>query len=292
MVKIGDVCPLFFSPLEYAFGVSSDYLQKFHVSDSIHVQVFSTDGDTVAGTLNNLSAGSSSALTFSSYVHNDKVTMFYITLTGLAEAVYSVTINGHESEPFHVCASDELLERTSLISYSHKDNNSPFDNIFWIGEEQQIFQFRLEAGFKPAGFAPMVSNEQYRTQFQEIVEMFAIPYERYSLTIGDAIGLPYWLIRHINRILCLSHFAVNGTRFVRSESSVPEITQVMEDVQLFTATLLLEPANNEISGVGGQPEAASTTSVVGFSISNPTDGQMLQYSEDEAAFVNVTTVEV
>lgn len=291
MVKIGDVCPIFFSPIKYDYSAGSDYIQKFHSSDNIHIQVLATDGDTVSGTLNNLSSGTSSTLSFSTYTHNDSVTMHYKTLTGLDDAVYSVTINGRESEPFHVCSSSEILERTVLIEYSNKDNNSAFDNIFWVGSTQQTFNFRVEGGFKPSGYAPKVSNEQYRTQFQEIEELYAVPYDSYTMTIGDASGVPYWLVRHINRILCLSLFKVNGERFVRSDSSVPELSQVMEDVQLFTATMALEKGDSEIAGVGGQPESA-TSQTVAFAISDATDGQMLQYSEEDSAFVNVTTVEV
>lgn len=291
MVKIGDVCPLCFNPVKYHYGLESDYIQKFHTSDAIHIQVFATGGDTVSATLNNLSSGSSTSIPLTAYEHNETVTMLYATLTGLDDAVYSISVNEMESESFSVCSSDELLERTVLISYSNKDNNSVFDNIFWIDDQQQVFNFRIEGGFKPNGFAPKVDNEQYRTQFQEIEELFAVPYESYSMTIGDASGVPYWVIRHINRILCLSHFEVDGEKFVRSESSVPEMTQVLEDVQLFTATQILEKRENDVSGLGGQPENASSQAVA-FSITGAEDGQMLQYSESEGAFVNVTTVDV
>ena len=40
MVKVGDVCPLFFSPIKDKFGLDMDYIQKFHSSDKIHIQVF------------------------------------------------------------------------------------------------------------------------------------------------------------------------------------------------------------------------------------------------------------
>lgn len=78
--------------------------------------------------------------------------MHYAVITGLEDSVYSVTINGTTSEPFIVCSSDSLLEETTLIRYSHKDNNSAFDNIFWIDDRQQVFEFRVEAGFKPNGY--------------------------------------------------------------------------------------------------------------------------------------------
>lgn len=291
MIKIGDICPLFVNPLKDSFGVESCYMQHFYVTDKILLQFFSDEG-TVYVTLNNLSKNTTSSIGLYTYSHNDNVVMYYNTLSGLDDGVYSITFNDVESEPFCVTSSEEILSKTTLIRYSHKDNNSAFDNIFWIGEEQQVFEWRVEAGFKSSGYSAKLDNEQYRNQKQEIVELYAMPYDSYALTLGSAIGVPYWFVKHLNRILCVSMVEIGGKRFVRSDNGVPEMTQVMEDVPMFNATITLEPQKNEIAGVGGAPESASSASVVGFSINNPTDGQMLQYSEDDSAFVNVTTVGV
>lgn len=291
MIKIGDICPIFFPTIKDKYGVESDYIQHFYVTDTILIQVFSDEG-AVSIHLNNLSKGTSSVRVAYTYEHNDNVVMYYCILSNLEDGVYSVTIDGMESEPFCVTSSEEILNRTTLIRYSHKDNNSAFDNIFWLGDKQQYFEWRVEAGFKSSGYAPMLNNEQYRNQRQEIVELYAMPYDSYTLTLGSAIGVPYWFVRHLNRILCLSVVEIGGEDFVRSEGSVPEMTQVMEDSAMFTASVTLEPRKNDIAGMGGTPETASSSSVIGFSIDNPTDGQMLQYSEDESAFVNVTTVGV
>lgn len=293
MVKIGDVCPLFFNPIRDKFGIEMDYVQKFHSSDKIHVQVFSDgDSEAVSVTLNDLCKKTSSPITLLTYKQNDSVTMHYAVLTGLDDSTYSVTVNGNTSEEFDVCSSDTILEHTTLIRYSHKDNNSAFNNIFWIGDEQQVLEFRVEAGFKPGGYAPHVDNEQYRSQKQEIEELYSVPYDSYVLTIGGASGVPYWYAKHLNRILCLSMVEIEGIKYVRSESSVPELAQAIEGGQLFQISATLEPAKNDITGIGGMPEDASSSSVVGFLIDNPTDGQMLQYQAPKAAFVNVTTVEV
>lgn len=291
MVKIGDLCPLFFSPIKDKYGMESDYLQTFYTNDNILLQIFS---DTVVPTvyIYNLSSEGGAELIMQSYAHNDTVTMYYVNITGMSDGVYKVVVDGMESEPFCITTDHSILETTTLIRYSHKDNNSVFDNIFWIGETQQIFEWRVEAGFKSQGYAPHVDNEQYRNQFQEITELHSIPYDSFTLTLGSAQGVPYWFVRHFNRIMCLSSVEIEGKMWVRSDSSVPEMSQVMEDLPMFYATMLLEPVTNEVSGAGGISEAGTSSSVVGFSISNPTDGQMLQYSEDESAFVNVTTVGV
>jgi hypothetical protein len=292
MIKIGDVCPLFFNPIKDKFGIEIDYIQKFHSSDHIHLQVFSTEDETVSVILNNLSEDDSSPLSLSQYEHNNTVTMYYISITGLEDGIYTLTVGDLTSEPFIICSSDFVLEETALIRYSHKDNNSAFDNIFWIDEQQQVFEFRVEAGFKPNGYNAHVENEQYRNQMQEIENLYSIPYDSFVLTVGNSSGVPYWFAKHFNRILCLSMVEIDEVKYVRSEDSIPELSQVIEDGQLFQINVTLEPQENDIAGIGGTPESASSSSVVGFTIDNPQDGEMLQYDESKSSFVNVTTVGV
>ncbi|MFK1874976.1 hypothetical protein ACIXEI_15490 [Bacteroides fragilis] len=290
MIKIGDICPLFFSPVKDKYAIDVDYIQRFHTTDKILLQIFADDGEVASASLNDLIKGTSSNIQFQTYEVNASVMMYYVVFTSLPDSVYSITFERKESEPFEVCSDSNILEETALIRYSHKDNNSAFDNIFWIGDTQQVFEWRVEAGFKPAGYSAKIDNEQYRNQRQEIEELYAVPYDSYVLTIGNSCGVPYWFGRHLNRILCMSMFDVNGERYVRSENSVPEISQVMEDSQMFFVTIALEPQENSISGVGGAPEQASSASIVGFVVNNPKEGEMLKYKESEAAFINTSRI--
>lgn len=290
MIKIGDICPLFFSPVKDKYAIDVDYIQRFHTTDKILLQIFADDGEVASASLNDLIKGTSSNIQFQTYEVNASVMMYYVVFTSLPDSVYSITFERKESEPFEVCSDSNILEETALVRYSHKDNNSAFDNIFWIGDTQQVFEWRVEAGFKPAGYSAKIDNEQYRNQRQEIEELYAVPYDSYVLTIGNSCGVPYWFGRHLNRILCVSMFDVNGERYVRSENSVPEISQVMEDSQMFFVTIALEPQENSIAGVGGAPEQASSASIVGFVVNNPKEGEMLKYKESEAAFINTSRI--
>lgn len=290
MIKIGDICPLFFSPVKDKYAIDVDYIQRFHTTDKILLQIFADNGEVASASLNDLIKGTSSNIQFQTYEVNASVMMYYVVFTSLPDSVYSITFERKESEPFEVCSDSNILEETALIRYSHKDNNSAFDNIFWIGDTQQVFEWRVEAGFKPAGYSAKIDNEQYRNQRQEIEELYAVPYDSYVLTIGNSCGVPYWFGRHLNRILCVSMFDVNGERYVRSENSVPEISQVMEDSQMFFVTIALEPQENSIAGVGGAPEQASSASIVGFVVNNPKEGEMLKYKESEAAFINTSRI--
>lgn len=290
MVKIGDLCPLFFNPIKDNFGIECDYIQTFYTEDKILIQLFS-DGEPPIMLYNLTKDFAIEDLDIKQYVHNDNVTMYYFVITGLEDGVYMLSVDGEESEPFCVTSDDGILETTSLIRYSHKDNNSVFDNIFWVGDERQVFEWRVEAGFKSSGYSPKVDSEQYRNQFQEITQLYSMPYDSYTLTVGNAGGVPYWFVRHLNRLFCVSDVTINGEGWIRSEGSVPEMTQVLEGMPSYHATMLLEPRKNAVSGIGGVSEKGTSSSVVGFSIVNPTDGQMLQYKEDKSAFVNVTTIE-
>ena len=299
MIKIGDICPLFFDPIKNKFQQDVDYIQRFHANDSILIQIFSNDpSHTVRAYLHDLIAKVQTSIYLLEYEINDSTKMYYYNITGLSDSVYEIEVADASgdfrvlSEPFAVCSDSLLLEETSLISYSHKDNNSPFDNIFWIDDEQQIFNFRLEAGFKPAGYSPQVENEQFRNQKQEIIELYSIPYDTFSLTCGNASGIPYWFAQFINKILCVSDFKVNGRGYVRSGNSTPEISPISEDGQMFSMSIALEPVINDITGIGGIPGRASAINLVGFNVDNPKNGEMLQYDEAKVAFINTNKIEV
>ena len=298
MIKVADICPLFFDPVKDKFSKDIDYVQKFHSSDKILVQVLADDGETVNAILHDLPAGKAENVPFASYEVNERATMYYFVLKGLEDSIYDMALTfmkggkyeTHTSERFMVSSSIDLFMDTMLMKFSHKDNNSPFDNIFWIGDEQQVINLRLEAGFKPSGISMKVSNEQFRNQFQEIIELYSIPYKTMSLDCGDASGMPYWFAEFLNKALCLSRVEMNGKGYVRSEGNVPEMSQVDEYGQVFNFSILLEPSENDISGIGGRPEEASGSSMVGFLIENPKDGEMLQYDGEKSAFRNVNNV--
>lgn len=293
MVKVGDVCPIFFNKLHDRFAMDVNYMQRFHSEDKIVIQLLASPEDEVSATVNDLVHKDVQGVDFVTFEQNENVKVYQAVLTGMEDGVYTVNVEGvGESEPFEVCSSELVKEETMLVRYSHKDNNSVFDTVFWNGEEQTYFEWRVEAGFKAAGYAPKVDNEQYRNQRKEIVELYALPYDSWTLTVGSASGVPYWMVQLLNRVLCLSDVQMDGKGFVRSESAVPELTETLEGSQLFQATMALEPRENSVAGIGGRPEAPSGSPFIGFSIENPKDGQMLQYSGTKQAFENVTTVGV
>lgn len=281
MITIGDVCPLFFDVLKYEHANKGSFRQCFNVSDGIIIQLFSNDGSIPSAVLNDKINIDSLNIELNTYQVNDGITMYYTTLYP-TEGIYSVSVNDKESEVFEVCENSN----GALIEYSHKDNNSVFDNIFWNGEEQFTFKFRVIGGFKPSGVSIEIDNEQFVNQKQEIVELYAIPYITKTFSIGNSNGVPYYVAELINKILCLSDVRINGESYVREGNSKPEVAEAISRKELFMYTINLRPSDNTISGIGGMVEEGVTASAVGFSIKNAKDGEVLVYDSDESAFVN------
>ena len=286
MISISDVCPVFFDILTYECANKGQYRQLFHTSDGIRIQIFCDNGEIPSALLNDKLNGTSDNVSLFRYVVNDDVVMYHANLTP-SEGVYTLTIDGKESEEFEVCDHAQGI----LIEYSHKDNNSVFDNIFWLDKTKQVFRFRVNGGFKPSGVTLGVDNEQFVNQKQEIVELYSIPYTTKTLTIGDNNGVPYYIAEFINKILCLSDVRIDGERYVREGNAVPEKAETLGGKELFIWTQNLRSSQNDIAGIGGAQEEGTSASMVGFSINNAQDGEVLVYDGDANAFVNTNTLE-
>lgn len=285
MITIGDVCPLFFNTLKYEYANEGSFRQCFDLSDGILLQIFCDGGETPSAYLNDKIKSSSSSISFKTYSVNEDVVMFY-TYMYPGEGVYTVTINEQESNEFEVCENS----CGALIEYTHKDNNTPFDNIFWVGDTNLSFKFRVPGGFKPSGVSIEVDNEQFSNQYQEIVELYSIPYTTRVFSMGDVNGLPYYIAELMNRILCLSDVKINGESFVREGNSKPEKVETLGRKELFIWSITLRLKTRRISGIGGKVEEPYSASGASFKLNKPEDGEVLVYDNSENSFVNSNTL--
>ena len=282
MISIGDVCPLFFKPLKYKYSNAGCFRQVFSLSDNILLQIFCDNGEIPLASLNDKIGNISSSIALLTYDVNESVKMYYASLSP-SEGIYTVTIADKECEEFCVC---ENIGDSILIEYSHKDNNSAFDNIFWIDEVRQMFQFRIIGGFKPDGVELKVENEQFVNQKQEIIEMYSLPYKTFDFVFGTSCGVPYYIAEFINKVLCLSHVSINGNLFVREGDSVPEKIDTIGKKQMFIYKVTLRPRQNDIAGIGGKTEITTSSSGIAFLLTNPEEDDVLKYKKAKAAFVN------
>lgn len=286
MKKLCDIQPLFFHPLKYTYGREIDCAQFFHPEDIILLQVLSDEG-APEGKLYSVSEGTESALVFSSYELGESGdTLYYTTLSGLDEGIYYVEVIGEDSEPFAIRTDKR---GSVLIKASHKDNNSIYNNVFWLDNIQQFVSIRVPGGFKPEDIAYQLESESFRNQFQEISYQYAVPYEVMRLTVGTNAGVPEWFGGWLNRVFCLSHTSVEGVLYRRSEDSVPEKTVTIEGSERYVFKMSLEKAENDISGAGGVREPGVPGAGGGsafFDIKDAKDGEMLIFNETKNAFVN------
>ena len=281
MITIGDVCPLFFDTLKYEYANGGSFRQCFDTSDGILLQVFCDGGEKPSAYLIDQIDGSSEEIDFRTYQVKDGVVMHYAMMYP-EEGVYSISLNKMHSEVFEVCENAAGM----LVEYTHKDNNSVFDNIFWDGSTQFVFNLRICGGVKPSGVNIEIDNEQFVNQRQEIVELYAVPYVTHTFSIGGVEGVPYYMAELLNKVFCLSDVKIDGKGYVREGNSKPEKVETLGRKELFLWTMNLRPSENTIAGIGGKIEEGTSASIVGFSINNPSDGEVLVYNAEESAFVN------
>ena len=281
MISICDVCPLSFNVLEYEYANEGSFRQCFDSSDGIRLQVFCDGGEVPSVYLNDKINSTKSSVSMSTYQVNDSMVMYYTTFYP-GEGIYSVTIEGSESNEFEVCENSTGL----LVEYTHKDNNSPFDAIFWRGDSQTTFKLRIPGGFKPSGVSIEIDNEQFVNQYQEIVDLYSVPYTTRVLSIGDVNGVPYYIASLINKILCLSDVRIGGESYVREGNSKPEKVETLGRKELFLWSITLRENKKHISGIGGKVEESVSASAVSFMVNSAKDGEVLVYDESESSFVN------
>ena len=263
MISIGDVCPLFFKPLKYKYSNAGCFRQVFSLSDNILLQIFCDNGEIPLASLNDKIGNISSSIALLTYDVNESVKMYYASLSP-SEGIYTVTIGDKECEEFCVCEN----------------------NIFWIDDVQQMFQFRIIGGFKPDGVDLKVENEQFVNQKQEIIEMYSLPYKTFDFVFGTSRGVPYYIAEFINKLLCLSHVNIDGNLYVREGDSVPEKLDTIGKKQMFIYKVTLRPRENDIAGIGGKTEIATSSSGIAFLLTNPEEDDVLKYKKAQAAFVN------
>lgn len=243
-MKISPFTPLHFREANESDGLPSRYIQTWAPTDQIMIQVIAEVGDTApVATLNDAHTGASlGAIEFMEWQMNTSKLLFFAVLSGMSLGHYTVTIDGKTSEEFRVTDDASLLERTTLIQYRYKDNKQRDDVVSLIDHVIYFFDFRVPGGFKDSGWQFGVSNEQFTTQREDVVELFANEYTMKTFTMGNALGVPVWFAEHLNRLLTCSYVYFNGDRYTRSDTETPQIQSLVDGLDSFVFTQLLRKA--------------------------------------------------
>ena len=294
MINVSKISPLFFDVGYNGIEMEREYIQRFSDAENITVQCVVSPSTTLSMKLQNLCSGVISTLSPVSHDINDSNKLLEFIIPP-GNSVYRATITGsgdHSSSvPFRFCGQDELSDMVKM-SYTNRDNITSFGAVFKVGSSQRVFSLWIEGGFKSDGHSLNVSNEQFRTQGQEIIELYAVPYQVDTITIGDNEGVPFEMARLINNIFCLSDVRINGVRYVRSESSVPERQVIAERYPLFNYTMNIENAENvSYNGFTEQDDGSWVTGTISVNVDNAKNGQVLVYDDSVGAFVNQSNLD-
>lgn len=230
MYKISPFTPLFFKP-STDIGLSSRYMQSFSPYDHILLQIIAyNESNSPSVYIVDVIDGKRRMVNMRSWLMNPNETLYFTEITGLNDGLYSVEVDGVCSEVFRV--TDDV-SGTVLLQYSNPNNRMRKDAVFWIDGMQYFFDFRIPGGFKDDDWVFGVDNEQYTTSLNDVVDIYSVDNVQKNLTLGDSRGCPVWYAELLNRALCCSYFYVDGIRYVRVDSNVPEMNVLVEGIRSY-----------------------------------------------------------
>lgn len=244
-MKISPFTPLFFDVEPASDGVPSRHLPLWAPSDQIMVQVFCESGETApaAAILDGISGDEFQPIEWQSWEMNADKTLYFSILRGLTPGYYKVQIGDLVSEVFRVTDDEQMLARTTLIQYRFKDNKQRDDVASVINYMPYFFDWRAPGGFKDSGWSFGVTNEQFTTQFEDVVELYATDYLMKTFTMGGPEGVPVWYGEFLNRVLTCPYVYFDGVRYTRNEGETPSMNTLVDGLDSFVFTQVLRKAH-------------------------------------------------
>lgn len=235
--------PLFF-PSAKADGIESAYIQTFAPTDKIFIELIGEktwDGEAFVVGLN---GSASFQIHFNTWDINETTRLRFAALS-LSPGFYTVSISGiGRSAVFRVTDDADILDSTTLIQYSNKDNRNRHDVISWVDGMQYFFDFRVPGGFKDSNWTFGVESEQFVTEDSDIIQLYGMESTQMKFTLGTSEGCPVWFAELLNRLLTCDYVYFDGVRFARKEASVPEANAVMDGLNSFVFTQNLQKVVN------------------------------------------------
>lgn len=257
MYRISPFTPLFFNPSRDQHGAGSKCVQVFSTTDRVLIEVLAT-GETSTDIVGFPSLKIKEVLKDKTYNYtwkrwqmNTSTTLLFIELQGMEQGYYTAEVAGKTSEVFAVTSDEAVLADTVLLQYSNRDNKQRNDAVFFINGMQRFFDFRIPGGFKDDNWSFMVENEKFKTSDNDSIDLYSNDTVIKPLTIGNCEGCPVWFAELVNRLLCCNYVYVDGERYSRNESEVPEMNIENEGqktyvfIQSLSRVLYLDPTIEE-----------------------------------------------
>lgn len=227
-----------------ADGIESPYVQTFATTDKILIELI---GDVIwsgSATVEEVNTGWSFTIQFNTWDITDAIRLRFATLS-LSPGYYTVSIDGiGRSAMFRVTDDPVVLDNTTLIQYSNRDNRRRQDVVSWINGMQYFFDFRVPGGFKDSNWTFAVESEQFVTDDNDIIQLYGRESTQKKFTLGTSEGCPIWFAELLNRLLTCDFVYFDGERYARKEASVPEISVLLEGVNSFVFSQNLQKVAN------------------------------------------------
>lgn len=232
--------PLFFSHHK-CDGIDSRYIQTFATSDQILIELICGLNEDV-GDLKLYSEPNHVLLaTIEPTVWQiNESTLLRFAVLSPSQGYYSIGINDIASNIFRVTNNPAILNNTTLIQYSMNNNRHRQDVVFFIDGMQRFFDFRVPGGFKDSNWTFAVEGEQFITDDADIVQLYGLASTQKKFTLGNSEGCPVWFAELLNRLLCCTYVYFDGERYARKDTSVPEMTVLLDGINSFVFTQNLQ----------------------------------------------------
>lgn len=244
MTTISPFTPLRFDDGTESDGIKSRYVQVFAPTDRIMLQVFTgvgTGNPTPVGKI--YDAHTDTVIDTISWSHwlidGNTRQLYFAVITGQSVGHYYITIDDVACDEYRVTDDPQTLAKTTLLQYSFKDNKQRDDVIAILDNVHYFFDWRVPGGFKDSGWGFGVDNEQFATQRQDLVELYAREYTTKTFTLGGSVGVPMWYGELLNRVLVCPYCYFDAVRYVRNESEVPQVNTLIEGLDSFVFTQVL-----------------------------------------------------
>lgn len=240
---ISPFTPLFFFDRK-ADGRDSGYVQTFAPTDCILLQMIGTETSAPNVTVRNVKSGNIyGTINLRKWPINDTINLFFAEIS-LNPGIYSIETLNLNSQVFQVTEDENILNKTTLIQYSMRDNRQRNDAVFFVDGMQYFFDFRVPGGFKDNGWTFGVESEQFVTPDADISQLFGMESTQKKFTLGTSQGCPVWFAELLNRLLVCSHVYFDGVKYTRKESNVPELNEQLEGLNSFVFTQMLQRSVN------------------------------------------------
>jgi len=261
-IIVPTLCPLQFKDIQNAselthYPQAFQYVQKFGISKTIHVQFhFTSDPTAGAVTINvfNYHTDAPICIGGTAKTYTASVTTlsaghyymdYYIPCSELSGVVYFTVTSSQglmlTSWPVEIGNTGDMIE----ITYFNTDNDfqTVFGNPAPVFQESNLFSVYVEGGFRPDGYTPSGNAESFSNQFAEPSLTYGMPFDVERLTLGDSNGLPRWMGQKLNAIFHCDTVLIDGFQWSRNSPLTVEYTGKLTGVY----SIDLVPSTNRLT---------------------------------------------